>query len=183
VAAVIVVAFGEHLSPLLAVLLAASVLGVILVGAGGGGEQVRAQGRGVVLVVVATLFTGCVLALGPPVFRELGTWWGFLAIRVFTLVIALVVAVASGRGAELAPALRGEPWRIAVWGLGDAGAYLLYLLAAERGPIAVAGVLAAQFATFGTLSGVVLLGERLHRRQWLGVVVVLAAVSGVAAIT
>ena len=183
VAALIVVAAGEHLSPLLAVLLAASVLGVVLVGAGGGGEQRRAQGRGIALVVLATLFTGCLLALGPPVFRELGTWWGFLAVRAFTLVFALAFALGTGHRRALVPALRAEPWRIAVWGLGDAGAYLLYLLAADRGPIAVAGVLAAQFATFGTLAGVVLLGERLHVRQWLGVVVVIGAVSGIAAIT
>ncbi len=55
-------------------------------------------------------------------------------------------------------------------------------LAADRGPVAVASVLAAQFATFGTLAGVVFLRERLHPRQWVGVAVVIGAVSGISAI-
>ena len=80
------------------------------------------------------------------------------------------------------PALRAEPWRIAIWGLGDTTAYLCFYLAVHRGPVAVADVLAAQFATFGSLAGVLLLGERLRRVQWVGVAIVIAAVSGISAI-
>lgn len=182
VAAVIAVAAGEHISWALGALLATAVLGVILVGAGGGGEQTRAQLPGITWITLAALIWGTVLALGPPVFRELGTWWGFLAVRVFTLVFALIVAIGAGRGRALVPGLRAEPWRIAAWGLGDAAAYLCFFLAADRGPVAVASVLAAQFATFGTLAGVVFLRERLHPRQWVGVAVVIGAVSGISAI-
>ena len=67
-------------------------------------------------------------------------------------------------------------------GVGDTAAYLFFYLAVDRGPTAVADVLAAQFATFGTLAGVILLGERLRRRQWLGVAVVVLAVSGISAL-
>jgi drug/metabolite transporter (DMT)-like permease len=56
---------------------------------------------------------------------------------------------------------------------------LCFYLAAHRGPVAVASVLAAQFALFGALSGVLLLGERLRAHQWLGIVIVLAAVSAI----
>ena len=111
--------------------------------------------------------------------RELGVWWGFLLVRVFALLFALALALGTRRGPTLRPALRREPWRIAAWGLGDAGAYLCFYLAAHRGPVAVASVLAAQFAVFGALSGVLLLGERLRAQQWLGIAIVIAAVSAI----
>ena len=177
-AAVIAVIFGEQLSLALAFSLAVAVIGVVLVGMSGGAHQ-HAHARGVAFVCLAALIWGVVLALGAPVARELGVWWGFLLVRVLALLFALVLALGTRRGPALVPALRREPWRIAVWGLGDAGAYLCFYLAAHRGPVAVASVLAAQFALFGALSGVLLLGERLRAHQWLGIVIVLAAVSAI----
>jgi drug/metabolite transporter (DMT)-like permease len=183
VAAVIAVAGGEHLDASLVALLACAVGGVVLVGAGagsaGGG---RAHLRGLAFVSFAALLWGCVLALGPPVARELGVWWGFLLVRAFALLFAIAAAIAARKASAVLPALRLEPWRIAAWGIGDAAAYLCFYLAVDRGPVAVADVLAAQFATFGTLAGVLLLGERLRPRQWLGVAIVVLAVSGIAAL-
>ena len=60
-------------------------------------------------------------------------------------------------------------------------ASLLYVAAADRGPVAVAGVLAAQFATVGAIAGVVILKERLRGRQWVGIVLVIVAVTLIAA--
>jgi drug/metabolite transporter (DMT)-like permease len=107
---------------------------------------------------------------------------GFLLVRAFALVLAVALAVATRKARAVLPALRAEPWRIAAWGVGDTAAYLLFYLAVNRGPAAVADVLAAQFATFGSLAGVLLLGERLRRRQWLGVAIVVLAVSGISAV-
>ena len=180
-AAVIAVIFGEQLSFALAIFLGVAVVGVVLVGLSGG-DQGRAHARGVAFVCLAALIWGVVLALGAPVARELGVWWGFLLVRIFALLFALALALGTRRGPALGPALRREPWRIAAWGLGDAGAYLCFYLAAHRGPVAVASVLAAQFAVFGALSGVLLLNERLRARQWLGIAVVLVAVSAIATI-
>jgi inner membrane transporter RhtA len=181
VAAVIAVAGGEHLSAWLVVLLGVAVAGVILVGAGTG-DGSGAHLRGIGFVSLAALIWGCVLALGSPVSHELGVWWGFLLVRAFTLLLAIAVAVVARKGRSVLPALRAEPWRIAVWGLGDTAAYLCFYLAVNRGPAAVADVLAAQFATFGSLAGVLLLGERLRGRQWAGVAIVIAAVSGISAL-
>ncbi len=181
-AAVIAVIFGERLSLALAVSLAFAVIGVVLVGMAGG-DRGRAHMRGVAFVSVAALIWGVVLALGAPVSHELGVWWGFLFVRMLTLLFALALALGTGRGAAVRSALRREPWRIAAWGLADAGATLSFYLAVHLGPVAVASVLAAQFALFGALSGVVLLGERLRARQWLGVAIVLVAVSAIAAVT
>jgi drug/metabolite transporter (DMT)-like permease len=180
-AAVIAVIFGERLDAALALALALAVLGVVLVGISGGDHQ-RAHARGVAFVCLAALIWGVVLALGAPVSRELGVWWGFLLVRVLALLFALALALGTRRGPALVPALRRERWRIAAWGLGDAGAYLCFYLAAHRGPVAVASVLAAQFALFGALSGVLLLGERLRAHQWLGIAIVLAAVSAISTV-
>ncbi len=180
-AAVIAVIFGERLNAALAFSLAVAVVGVVLVGISGGEHQ-RAHTRGVALVCVAAMIWGVVLALGAPVTRELGVWWGFLLVRVFALVFALALALGTRRGPALKPALRSEPWRLVAWGLGDAGAYLCFYLAAHRGPVAVASVLAAQFAVFGALTGVLFLGERLRAHQWLGVAIVIAGVTAVSAI-
>jgi drug/metabolite transporter (DMT)-like permease len=177
-AAVIAVIFGERLDTTLALSLALAVLGVVLVGISGAGSQ-RSHMRGVAFVCLAAMIWGVVLALGAPVSRELGVWWGFLLVRVFALLLALAIALATGRGPALGPAWRSEPWRIVAWGLGDAGAYLCFYLAAHRGPIAVASVLAAQFALFGAMSGVLFLGERLRPHQWLGIAIVLAAISAI----
>jgi drug/metabolite transporter (DMT)-like permease len=182
VAAVIAVAGGEQLDASLVVLLTLAVAGVVLVGAGGAGGG-AAHLRGIAFVSFAALLWGCVLALGAPVSRELGVWWGFLLVRAFALVLAILVAVVARKGRAVLPALRMEPWRIAAWGIGDAAAYLCFYLAVDRGPAAVADVLAAQFATFGTLAGVLFLGERLRRRQWAGVVTVVLAVSGISALS
>jgi drug/metabolite transporter (DMT)-like permease len=180
VAAVIAVAGGEHLEASLVVLLALAVAGVVLVGAGGG-DVGRAHWRGVAFVALAALLWGCVLALGSPVSGELGVWWGFLLVRAFALVLAIGTAIVARKARAVIPAVRAEPWRIAAWGVGDAAAYLCFYLAVDRGPAAVADVLAAQFAVFGTLAGVLLLGERLRSRQWLGVAIVVLAVSGISA--
>jgi drug/metabolite transporter (DMT)-like permease len=176
-AAVITVIFGERLDAALALWLAVAVAGVVLVGIGGADNR-GAHARGVAFVCVAALIWGVVLALGAPVSRELGVWWGFFVVRALALLFALTLALGTRRSA-LGLSLRRDPWRIATWGLSDAGAYLCFYLAAHRGPVAVASVLAAQFALFGALSGVLLLGERLRAHQWLGIAIVLSAVSAI----
>lgn len=181
VAAVIAVATGEQLSVTLVVLLGFAVIGAVLVGMAGRGGGDPAYLRGVAFVSLGAVVWGGILALGAPVSHELGVWRGFLLVRAFTLLFGMMLALATGRGRALGPAIRAEPLRIAAWGLGDVGAYLAFYLAAHRGPVAVADVLAAQFATFGALAGVVLLGERLRRHQWAGVAIVIAAVTAISA--
>jgi drug/metabolite transporter (DMT)-like permease len=181
VAAVIAVAFGERPSAMLGVLLAVAVCGVVLVGMTGGDEG-RAQLRGIAFVSLAAVIWGVVLALEAPVSRELGVGWGFVLVRAFTFAFALAFALSRRSRTTLIPSLRIEPWRIATWGIADAGAYGSYYVAAHRGPIALAGVMAAQFAIFASIAGVVFLGERLRRRQWVGVAIVVGAVSGIAAL-
>ena len=86
---------------------------------------------------------GTILALSVPVADDLGVYWGFLLIRATALLTALAMALSAG----VVTSWTRDFWRVAAWGVGDSAAYLLFVAAAERGPAAVASVLAAQFAT------------------------------------
>ena len=177
-AAVIAIAFGERLGIEMAVLLAIAVLGVVLVGTAGRAGA-RVSGSGVSFAVTAAALWGFILYLGGPVTDELGVFWGFLIVRTF----ASLAMVPFLLRADIRSGIRSEPWRILIWAGGDTLGNLCYFAAAASGPVALAGVLAAQFALFGTLAGVIGLGERLKTHQWIGVGVVVAAVTGIAAVT
>jgi drug/metabolite transporter (DMT)-like permease len=171
VAAVIAVAAGERLSPMAAAFLPVAVLGVVLASMGRGG------GRAAVLpAVAAALLWGGILVLSAPVADELGVYWAFLIIRASALLFTLPFALAR----HAALLWTTDWWRVAVWGLGDSAAYLLFVAAADRGPVAVASVLAAQFATVGVIAGV-LSGERPLTRQRVGIGLVIVAVTAIAA--
>jgi drug/metabolite transporter (DMT)-like permease len=171
VAAVLALAAGEDLSALVIGFLPIAVLGVALTAMGRGG------GKAAVLpAVTAALIWGAILVLTSPVADDLGVYWGFLLIRCSALAFTLPFAVATGT----ATAWAKDPWRVTAWGLGDSAAYLLFVAAADRGPVAVASVLAAQFATVAVLAGM-LSGERPLPRQRFGIALVIVAVSGIAA--
>ncbi len=177
-AAAIAIGFGERPGIVLALLLLVAVAGVVLVGAAGG-DGASASRAGVGFAVSAALVWGLVLYMGGPVTDELGAYWGFFFVRSFASLVMLPFflrpAIRSG--------IRREPWRVLIWAAGDTLGNLCYFAAAASGPVALAGVLAAQFALFGTLAGVIGLGERLKLRQWVGVAIVITAVTGIAAVT
>lgn len=171
VAALFAVAGGERLSGLVAAFLPVAVLGVVLAAMGKGGGKTA-----VLPAAAAAVIWGAILVLSAPVADDLGVYWGFFLVRASALIAILPLALRTGDWHRWT----GNPWRVAAWGLGDSAAYLLFVAAANRGPVAVAGVLAAQFATVAVLAGL-LSGERLLRRQQLGVALVILGVSGIAA--
>jgi drug/metabolite transporter (DMT)-like permease len=171
VAALFAVAAGEQLSGLVAVFLPVAVLGVVLAAMGQGGGKAAVLPAG-----AAAIIWGAILVLSAPVADDLGVFWGFFLIRASALLAMVPFALRTGAWRSWT----GDPGRVAAWGLADSAAYLLFVTAAERGPVAVAAVLAAQFATVAVLAGL-LSGERLLRRQQVGVVLVIVAVSVIAA--
>ena len=177
-AAAIAIAFGERPGIEMAVLLVIAVIGVVLVGTSGR-TGARVSGPGVWFAVTAAVLWGFILYLGGPVTDELGVFWGFLIVRTFASLAMVPFLLRR----DIRTGIRSEPWRILIWAAGDTGGNLCYFAAAASGPVALAGVLAAQFALFGTLAGVIGLGERLKVHQWVGVGVVVAAVTGIAAVT
>lgn len=172
VAAGIAIAAGEHLSALVLGLLPVAVFGVVLAAMGEGGGR-----AGALPAAMAAGVWGVILVLSVPVADDLGVFWGFLIIRLSALAWVLPPALKTGAARRW----RADPWRVIAWGLGDSGAYLLFVAAADRGPVAVASVLAAQFATVAVVVAIAFFGERPRGRQLAGVGLVVAAVSGIAA--
>jgi drug/metabolite transporter (DMT)-like permease len=177
-AAAIAIAAGEHLSAGMAILLACCVLGVVLVGTSGGSGE-RVSSTGVAIAVVGALVWGLVLYMAAKTTDELGAYWGFFSVRV----VATLCLVPWLFRRQIRDGIRREPRRILIWAGGDTGGNLCFYAAASTGPVALASVLGAQFATFGTLAGVIWLHERLKTHQWVGVAIVILAVTGIAAIT
>ena len=168
VAALFSIAGGERVNGLVLLGLPFAVAGVVLVSRGEG----KSNNAGVVPAVAAALIWGGVLALSAPIAHDLGAGWAFLLVRGSAVVAMLPVALAVGA----ARAARVEWWRVAIWGVCDALAYFAFVLAADHGPAAVAGVLAAQFGTVGAIVAVVFFGERLRTRQVVGIAIVALAV-------
>jgi drug/metabolite transporter (DMT)-like permease len=173
VAAAIAIAAGEHLSGSILALLALAVVGVVLAAMG---ESAGASGAPP--AALAACIWGLILYLSAPVAEDLGVYWAFLVIRLSALGWMLPIALRSGATVRW----RGDPWRVAAWGLGDSMAYLAFVAAADRGPLAVASVLAAQFATVAVVVATVFFGERLRARQVAGVALVIAAITTIAAL-
>jgi drug/metabolite transporter (DMT)-like permease len=177
-AAAIAVMAGEHLSAGMAILLVCCVLGVVLVGTAGRTAE-KISSTGVAMAVVGALVWGLVLFMAGKTTQELDFYWGFFSVRVVA-TLCLVPWLFQRR---IRDGIRCEPKRILIWAAGDTGGNLCFYAAASTGPVALASVLGAQFATFGTLAGVIWLHERLKTHQWVGVAIVIGAVTGIAAIT
>jgi drug/metabolite transporter (DMT)-like permease len=175
VAALFAILLGESMDTRVLLLLPFAVIGVVLAAMGTSEEG---QSSGALRAAFAALIWGGILTMAAPVADEVGVIWGFVLVRVVALLLALPIGLKMGVTANAR-----FDWRnVAAWGIGDSVASLLYVAAAHRGPVAVAGVLAAQFATVGVIVGMVVLKERLRVRQWIGIVTVIAAVTAIAAV-
>ena len=162
----------------MAILLTCCVLGVVLVAYQGRTKE-RVSPAGLALAIVGAVVWGLILYLAAKTADELGAYWGFFSVRV-AATLCMVPWLLRRR---IRDGIRREPRRILIWAVGDTGGNLCFYAAASIGPVALASVLGAQFATFGALAGVIWLHERLKTHQWVGVAIVIAAVTGVAAIT
>ena len=173
VAALFAILLGESIDRVVLLLLPLAVIGVVLAAMG---EAEEGGSSGALRAAIAAVVWGGILTMAAPVADEVGVIWGFVLVRVVALVLALPL------GLYLGCATKGRlEWRhVAMWGIGDSVASLLYVAAADRGPVAVAGILAAQFATVGVIAAMIFLGERLRLRQWAGVVLVIVAVTAIA---
>ncbi len=173
VAAAIAIGTGERFSGLVLALLPVAVVGVVLAAMGEGGGRAGALPAG-----IAACVWGVILVLSAEIADDLGFYWGFLLVRASALLLMLPLALGTRATVRWWP----DRWRVAAWGIGDSLAYLLFVAAADRGPVAVASVLAAQFATIAVLVAMFFFGERPRPRQLVGVAIVIAAVSAIAAL-
>ncbi len=103
-----------------------------------------------------------------------GTYWVLAAARAASGALMLPVAA---RGVGLRPA---RPGLVLAALPGDALGNLLYLLSAQAGRLAVAGVLSSLYPAVTTLLAAWLLRERLRPVQWVGAVLALTGAALVA---
>jgi drug/metabolite transporter (DMT)-like permease len=176
VAALVAVAFGEHLQVAAALGLVVVMFGMYAV------IRPRASlphpTAAILLAVLCAVISGFALYGSARAGDGLGALW-LLAILRLAGVLGLTLPVAL-RGALRWPrrALR----QVAFCGVADTGAFTSYVFAANHGGIAVPAVISSQFAAVSVLIGLVLMGERLSRLQLGGVVGILAGVALVTAV-
>lgn len=177
IAAVLAVIDGESLHASSAVLLAVIAAGVVL--ASRTAEEGRAEHplRATLLAVAAALSFGIGLFSTGHLSGELPIPWAMLPPRV--VGVAAITAPALARRRFAIP-LAMLPF-VVVTGLCEIGGFAAYV-AGARHSIAIAAVLASQFAAIAALLAFVLFRERLTRIQTLGVCIVVAGVAVLSAL-
>jgi drug/metabolite transporter (DMT)-like permease len=78
---------------------------------------------------------------------------------------------------------RADLWRLSAIGAVDAVAFGAFVAAVDRGPVSVASVCGAQFATISVVLSVIFLRERPARVQIAGIVLTLTGTTLLAAAT
>jgi drug/metabolite transporter (DMT)-like permease len=97
----------------------------------------------------------------------------FTAVTIgrFCALVILVPVVLRRPSVAVA---RADLWRLSAVGAVDAVAFGAFVAAVDRGPVSVASVCGAQFATISVILSVLLLRERPARVQIAGIVLTLA---------
>jgi uncharacterized membrane protein len=170
--AIVVIALGEPVTPLLGVALGLAAFGAVLTSFEGRARSTRGAPWA---LAAGALFAGVMLCYA---YGDID-WLSQTAIsRAVSLGIALPVALLSG-GAALPSRLR--PVAVGAGVLELAGLTLLTITFA-LGPAAVAGVTTTQFGTFAVILGFAFLHERPKPTQWAGIVATIVGVTLLAAL-
>lgn len=176
VAAVLAIAFGEHLSGGQVVALAAVAVGVGLAGAARADDS-RDDRRAALLAVIAAVSFGIGLYATGRASNELPVAWALLPPRVVGVLFVALPLLVLGRLALTRQSLRF----VAIAGACEVAGFASFA-AGARDSIAVAGVLASQFAALAAVGAFVVFHERPRRLQLVGIVLLAAGVSAVSAL-
>jgi drug/metabolite transporter (DMT)-like permease len=172
IAAVLAVVDGESLHASSAVLLGVIAVGVVLASRTAGESRAEHPLRATLLAVAAAVSFGIGLFATGHLSGELPIVWAMFPPR---LVGAAVVAAPGLARRRLGIPLAVLPFLV-LSGLCEIGGFASYT-AGARHSIAIAAVLASQFAAIAALLAFVLFRERLSRLQAAGVLVVVAGVA------
>jgi drug/metabolite transporter (DMT)-like permease len=171
VAAVLAVALGEELSPGVGAALGIVVVGVALAAAAQGTEG-RTPPEAIALACGAALSFGVSIYATGRVSQELSIAWAILPARVVGVLAITVPLAVLGRLRLTRAAL---PFVVAT-GLAEVGGFAAYAVGA-RHSIAIAAVLASQFAALAAIGAYVFYRERLTRVQIAGNAVIAVGVA------
>jgi drug/metabolite transporter (DMT)-like permease len=179
VAAVIAVVAGEHLGVWTGVALGVVVAGIVLAARPPAekDESGHDDPRAALLAVAAAGSFGASLYATGRASADLPIAWAVLPPRVLGVAFITIPLFLLGRLRLTRAAL---PF-VVVCGLAEVVGFVSYAVGARHG-IAIAAVLASQFAAIAALAARVLFGERLGRAGTLGVAVIAAGVAAVSAL-
>lgn len=170
--ALVVIALGEPVTPLLAVGLVLCVCGAVLASFEGRAKSARGASWA---ILSGMLFSGVLLCYA---YGDLD-WLSQAAIsRGVSLLVAVPVALITG--SIVVP----KALRVTALGAGalEVCGLLLLTITFALGPPTIAAVTTSQFGTFGVLLGYLLLRERPRPNQWAGIVCTIAGVSVLTAV-
>ena len=186
IAAVIAVVLGEPLSLLASMMLGLIVIGVVLASIGPSAEDIgsvvarRGSSRPTVLFAssAAVVFGIGLVASARSVTMGTPVLWVALIARVIGVVSVTIPLLARHRlvlTREAAPL-------VVVAGVGEVLGTSVYTIGAQGG-IAIAAIIASQFATLAAIAAYFLFGERLGRLQMAGIALVVVGVGAVSALS
>jgi drug/metabolite transporter (DMT)-like permease len=179
IAAVLAVLSGEHLAVGSAAMLALIAVGVALAATAADSSEVASAVERDRSVPVLALLAAC--AFGTSIYAtarasaELPIAWAVAPPRVLGVLLVFLPLVATSRLRATRPSL---PLVVAA-GIAEVVGFALFAVGSRHG-VAVAAVLASQFAAIAAVAAYVLFGERLTKVQLAGVA---AIVAGVAVLT
>ncbi len=172
VAALVAIAFGEHLSAASALALAAIAAGVTLASVGHDPVEGQSTYPSILLAVAAALMFGVSLYAAGRTGHALGAASILLGARGvgMVVIVAPLLARRSLRISEAALPL------VVTSGVLEVAGYGLFIAGVGNGDVAVPAVLSSLFAAVAGLLGFVILGERLRSIQLAGVATILVGV-------
>jgi drug/metabolite transporter (DMT)-like permease len=176
VAAVIAVAFGEELSAGQLFALALVAVGIGLAGVARGGDSRDDRTAALLAVTAACTFGASLYATGRAS-DELPVAWALLPPRVVGVLFVALPLIVLGRLPFTRAAL---PFAMAS-GVCEVAGFASYA-AGARDSIAVAGVLASQFAALAALAAFALFHERPRQVQLVGIAMLAVGVGAVSAL-
>jgi drug/metabolite transporter (DMT)-like permease len=179
VAALLAVAAGEHLGAGTAVALGVIAAGVVMAARPPDehADDPRHDPRAALLGVAAALAFGVGLYATGRASLALPISWAILPPRLLGVLFVTIPLAALGR---LHLTRQAAPY-VVVGGLAEVTGFVSYALGARHG-IAVAAVLASQFAALAAIGGAFFFHERLRKTNIAGVVVICAGVAVVSAL-
>ena len=179
VAALIAVVAGEHLGAWTAVALLVIAAGIVLAARPPAEreEAGRDDPRAALLALGAALAFGASLYATGRASLDLPIAWAVLPPRLLGVVLVTIPFAVAGR---LRLTRQATPY-VAASGVAEVAGFVSYAVGARHG-IAVAAVLASQFAAIAAVGAAVLFKERLTRVGVAGVVVIAVGVAVVSAL-
>ena len=174
-ALVAIVFLGERFSLLGMVGLSLGVVGVVVATYVHGGGRAEGVSWAVLGAVLLGVYTVALAASS----ERIGPVWSVAAYRLTGLLVLWAAAPFSKAPVGLPRADLGLVLRAAAI---ETVGFAAFTTALDLGPVAIVAVVAAQFSTVAVVLGAVVLHERLHRHQWVGVAMMIGSTTLLAAL-